>query len=131
METAPAGLLDDAIEHDLNDFRVTHWFTVGHTLHLTWLEIEEGNAFGNAQMNRAKSGNNEGYYTTTYCGVNIKLIPHLVIFHACFLIHASREGHQARLKKYRYKYISQTPHRMRSRLMGSFPVPFTSADRKK
>jgi len=46
--TAPAGLLDDAIKHD---FRVKRWFTVDHTLHLTWFGVEEGNTFGNLQMN--------------------------------------------------------------------------------
>ena len=59
MVTAPAGLLDDAIKHDLSDFRVKRWLTVDHTLHLTWFEIEEGNTLGNLQMNRVKYGNNE------------------------------------------------------------------------
>jgi len=99
MVTAPAGLLDDAIEHDLSVFRVKRWLTVDHTLHLTWFEIEEGCVFGNLQMNPVKSGNNDGKYTTTYCGVKIKLIPYLVNFHACFFILPSRQGHQTRLKK--------------------------------
>jgi hypothetical protein len=39
--TAPAGLLDDAIKIVSSDFRVMRWLTVDHTLHLTWLEVEE------------------------------------------------------------------------------------------
>jgi hypothetical protein len=97
--TAPAGLLDDAIEHDLSDFRVKRRLTVDHTLHLTWLEVEVGKTLLNLQMNRIKFGNNEGKYTTTYCGVKTKLIPHLVNFHAGFLLQASPYGRQTRLKK--------------------------------
>lgn len=42
MVTAPNRLQNNAIKHDLSDFRVKRWLTVDHTLHLTWLEIEEG-----------------------------------------------------------------------------------------
>ena len=42
MVTAPVRLLNDAIEHDLSDFRVKRWLAVDHTLHLTWFEVEEG-----------------------------------------------------------------------------------------
>ena len=99
MVTAPAGLLDDAIKHDLSDFRVKRWLTVDHTLYLTWLEIEEGSTPGILQMNRVKFGNNEGKYTTTYCGVKAKLTPYLVNFHACFVQRRPSEGRQTRLKK--------------------------------
>lgn len=44
MVTAPAGLLDDAIEHGLSVFRVKRWLTVDHTLHLTWLDIMKRDA---------------------------------------------------------------------------------------
>jgi hypothetical protein len=102
MVTAPVRLLNDRIEHDLNDSRMKRWLAgIGHMLHLTWLEIEEGKAFWNLQMNRAIFGNNEGNYTTTYCGVKANLTPHLVCFHAGFMIRAPRQGRQARLKKIR------------------------------
>ena len=35
METAPNGLLNDVIKHDLRDFCLKRWFTVDHTLLLT------------------------------------------------------------------------------------------------
>jgi len=97
--TAPAGLLDDTIKHDLSDFRVKRWLTVDHTLHLTWIEIiEEGKTLLNMQMNRVKFGNNEGKYTTTYCGVKTKLTPHLVNFHAGLMAQDALGGHETRSK---------------------------------
>jgi hypothetical protein len=53
--TAPAGLLDDAINNDLSDFRVKRRLPVDHTLHLTWLEIEEEKTLLDLQMNREHS----------------------------------------------------------------------------
>jgi hypothetical protein len=45
--TAPVRLLDDTKEHDLSDPRMKRWFAdIDHTLRLTWLEVEEGKAFG-------------------------------------------------------------------------------------
>ena len=99
MVTAPVRLLDDRMEHDLNDSRMKRWLAgIGHMLHLTWLELEEGKAFWNLQMNRAIFGNNEGKYTTTYCGVKTKLTPHLVCFHAGLMEPDALGGHETRPK---------------------------------
>ena len=57
--TAPNRLQNYAIQHDLSDFSVKRWLTVDHTLHLTWLEVDEENAFENLQMDREKYANNE------------------------------------------------------------------------
>ena len=100
MVTAPVRLLDDRMEHDLNDSRMKRWLAgIGHTLHLTWIEIiEEGKTLLNMQMNRVKFGNNEGKYTTTYCGVKTKLTPHLVCFHAGLMALDALGGHETRPK---------------------------------
>jgi len=99
MVTAPVRLLDDGIEHDLNDSRMKRWLAdIGHTLHLTWLEVEEGKALWNMQMNRVLFGNNVGKYTTTYCGVKTNLAPYLVWFHAVLMAPDALGGHETRAK---------------------------------
>jgi hypothetical protein len=57
--TAPAGLLDDAIKSVSSDFRVLRWFTVDHTLHLTWFEVEEEKDAWSWLVERATIENNE------------------------------------------------------------------------
>jgi hypothetical protein len=100
MVTAPVLLWYDAREHDVSDFLMKRRLAgISHTLLLTWLEVEEGKNPWNLQMNRVMFGNNDGKYTTTYCGVKTKVTPYLVCLHAGFLIQASRQGHETRLKK--------------------------------
>jgi hypothetical protein len=99
MVTAPVRLRDDRTEHDLNDSRLKRWLAgIGHTLHLTWLEVEEGKALENLQMNRVIFGNNGGKYTTTYCGVKANLTPYLVCFHAGLIAQDALGGHGTRSK---------------------------------
>ena len=99
MVTAPVRLLNGRMEHDLNDSRMKRWLAgIGHTLHLTWLEIEEGKALKDLQMNRVIFGNNVGKYTTTYCGVKTNLTPYLVCFHAGLMALDALGGHETRPK---------------------------------
>jgi len=99
MVTAPVRLLNGRMEHDLNDSRMKRWLAgIGHTLHLTWLEIEEGKALKDLQMNRVIFGNNVGKYTTTYSGVKTNLTPYLVCFHAGLMALDALGGHETRPK---------------------------------
>jgi hypothetical protein len=71
---------------------------IDHTLHLTRLGVAEGKTLWNLQMNRVMFGNNDGKYTTTYCGVKTNLTPYLVCFHAGFMAYNALGVHETRPK---------------------------------